>query len=129
MSAVAKLGDRVIAVDTHIVLTPSPGGPLPTPTPLPFDGKLVENLCPTVLADNRPIATNGSVAINTQPHLPPSGAFQTPPSNRGRIRCGSPTVRAGGKPVAREEDTVDTCNDPHDAPQGQIIAQSTVRVG
>ena len=35
----AKQGDRVQAMDTHIVMVPSPGGPVPTPTPgHPFSG-------------------------------------------------------------------------------------------
>lgn len=29
----AKQGDRVVGVDTHIVMIPSPGGPVPTPVP------------------------------------------------------------------------------------------------
>ena len=31
----AKQGDQIVATDTHIVLVPSPGGPVPTPLPHP----------------------------------------------------------------------------------------------
>jgi hypothetical protein len=36
----AKQGDEVVAVDTHVVMIPSPAGPVPTPMPMPFAGKL-----------------------------------------------------------------------------------------
>ena len=36
----AKQGDQVIATDIHIVMIPSPGGPIPTPLPNPFAGQL-----------------------------------------------------------------------------------------
>ncbi len=32
----ARQNDPVTGTDVHIVLTPSPGGPVPTPVPLPF---------------------------------------------------------------------------------------------
>ena len=34
----AKQGDQMTAVDMHIVMVPSPGGPVPTPLPHPFMG-------------------------------------------------------------------------------------------
>ena len=129
MSHAAKLGDRVVAVDTHILLVPSPAGPITTPTPAPFDGKLVENLCSTVLIDNMPVATEGSVALNTAPHVPTAGPFQRPPTNRAKIKMGSDTVWAGGSRVARLGDTAETCNDPQEAPLGVVIANGTVKVG
>ncbi|XXT39298.1 hypothetical protein WMF13_40875 [Sorangium sp. So ce513] len=36
----AKQGDKVVGIDTHVVMLPSPGGPVPTPAPLPFSGTL-----------------------------------------------------------------------------------------
>jgi uncharacterized Zn-binding protein involved in type VI secretion len=42
---------------------------------------------------------------------------------------GSLTVKAGGKPLARAGDMVRTCNDPADAPVGQIVTAGTVLVG
>ncbi|MEZ4444879.1 MAG: PAAR domain-containing protein [Polyangiaceae bacterium] len=129
MSDAAKLGDRVVAVDTHILLVPSPGGPVATPTPCPFDGKLVERLCRDVLIDNLPVATEESVALNVVPHIPTAGPFQRPPSNRGTVKSGCATVLAGGRKIARLGDTVETCNDPLDAPRGCVLATSTVKVG
>ncbi|MEM1031367.1 MAG: PAAR domain-containing protein [Myxococcota bacterium] len=129
MSDAAKLGDRVVAIDTHIEMVPSPAGPVATPTPNPFDGTLAQDLSSTVMADNMPVALRGSVALSTVPHLPKAGPFQQPPANRGKVKVGAPTVKADDRPVARNADAVDTCNDPSDAPQGQIIATSTIKVG
>ena len=129
MSQAAKLGDRIVAVDTHITLAPSPAGPVATPTPTPFDGPLVENLCATVMVDNMPVATDGSVALNRVPHAPTPGPFQHPPKNRATVKVASCTVFAAGKRVAKATDPAETCNDPEDAPHGAIIADSTVKVG
>lgn len=129
MSMAAKLGDTVVAVDTHLVMVPSPGGPIPTPVPSPFQGRLVENLCPTVMVDNMPVATCGSVALNSVLHVPAGGPFQRPPSNRGSVKKGSETVFAGGKAIARMGDLAETCNDPQDALQGAVLANCTVKVG
>ena len=34
----AKQTDRVVALDTHVIMVPAPGGAVPTPTPHPFNG-------------------------------------------------------------------------------------------
>jgi uncharacterized Zn-binding protein involved in type VI secretion len=128
---IARQGDQVIAVDTHIVLVPSPGGPVPTPLPHPFAGQLASALSTSVSANGKPVATVDSIAQNQPPHLPtpPGVSFQKPPANQGTVMLGSATVKVGGKMVARAGDTVKTCNDPADAPVGQIIAAGTVMVG
>jgi uncharacterized Zn-binding protein involved in type VI secretion len=122
----AKEGDRVTGVDTHVVLIPSPGGPIPTPTPMPFAGKLCEELSATAFADNQSIAVQGSVARNQPEHVPVGGPFQKPPSNRATIQTASATVFADNKAVARAGDTALTCNDPADAPNGTVLAEGTV---
>ena len=43
MKPIAKEGDQVVGTDTHIVMIPSPGGPVPTPLPHPFVGQLDES--------------------------------------------------------------------------------------
>lgn len=125
----AKQGDQVTALDTHIILIPSPGGPIPTPLPHPFNGILTMNLCTTVMIMGMPAATVDSVAVNTPPHIPQGGPFQMPPSNQGKIIIGSATVMIGGKPAARAGDTAMTCNDPTDAPVGIVVATGTVMIG
>lgn len=126
---IAKRGDSVTAQDTHIIMVPGPGGPVPTPLPHPFRGILNVDLSPTVFVNGSPIATLGSVANNTPPHVPQGGTFQRPPSNRATIRTGSPTVFANGRAVARSGDTANTCNDPVDLPNGVVSATGTVFAG
>lgn len=126
----ARLGDKVVGTDTHVVLVPSPGGPVPTPVPLPFTGQIVENCSTNVLIGGAPAATAGSVALNTPPHVPPAPAtFSAPPDNRGTITGGSPTVLVNGKPAARAGDKAITCNDPVPLPQGTVQASSSVLIG
>jgi uncharacterized Zn-binding protein involved in type VI secretion len=123
----AKQGDRVTAVDTHIVLTPQG----PAPLPHPFAGVLSGGLSSDVKICGQPAATVGSTADNTPPHLPapPGTGFQRPPSNKGTVQAGSPTVMINGKPAARNGDKALTCNDPVDLPAGTVIAAGTVLIG
>ena len=125
----AKQGDRVMATDTHIIMIPSPGGPVPTPLPHPFIGMLSQGLSTNVSIQGMPAATVDSIAMNTPPHIPQGGPFQKPPSNQGKIIMGSPTVYIGGKQAARNGDMAQTCNDPTDLPIGTVMAVSTVFIG
>lgn len=125
----AKQGDMVTAVDIHIILIPSPGGPVPTPLPHPFNGILTGGLSSNVMVMGLPAATVGSTADNMPPHIPQGGPFQKPPTNKGQIITGSGTVLINGKPAARNGDTALTCADPVDAPNGKIVAVGTVMIG
>ena len=125
----AKQGDQVIATDIHIVMIPSPGGPVPTPLPHPFTGMLDNGLSQNVNVQGMPAAVQGSTATNTPAHIPQGGPFQKPPSNQATVQIGSATVMINGKPAARNGDTCMTCNDPSDLPAGTIVAASTVMVG
>lgn len=125
----AKQGDMVTATDIHIVLIPSPAGSVPTPLPHPFVGTLSGDLSSDVRVMGQWVATVGSTAQNQPPHIPQGGSFQRPPSNRGQILVGSATVRVNGRPAARTGDTVMTCADPVDAPNGSIVAVGTVNFG
>lgn len=125
----AKQGDRITAMDTHIILIPSPGGPVPTPIPHPFNGLINGNLSSNVKIMGMPAATQGSTADNMPPHIPQGGTFQKPPGNKGQIITGSATVMINGKPAARNSDTALTCNDPVDLPAGTVIAIGTVSIG
>jgi len=128
---IARQTDQAVATDTHIVLVPTAGGPVPTPLPHPFVGQLNGALSTTVTANGKAVATVDSTASNQPPHLPtpPGTSFQSPPANQGTVQMGSATVKVQGKMVARAGDIVKTCNDPVDAPVGQIIAAGTVLVG
>ncbi|MDJ0594338.1 MAG: PAAR domain-containing protein [Pleurocapsa sp. MO_226.B13] len=127
----AKQGDQITAVDTHIVMVPSGTTTVPTPLPHPFSGIINGNLSSNVNIMGMPAATVDSTADNTPPHIPtpPGTAFQNPPANQGTIKIGSSTVKINGKSAARNGDTADTCNDPADAPVGQVVAISTVFIG
>ena len=127
----AKQGDQIVAIDTHIVMVPSPGGPVPTPLPHPFNGIISSGLSSNVNIMGRPAATVDSTADNTPPHIPtPSGtAFQRPPSNKATVKIGSQTVKINSKAAARHGDRAETCNDPMDLPAGTVIAVGTVFIG
>jgi len=125
----AKQGDQVMATDTHIVMIPSPGGPVPTPLPHPFTGQLDGALSSDVNIEGKPAAVQGSTATNLPSHIPQGGPFQQPPSNKATIQTGSGSVFINGKPAARNGDTATTCNDPGDLPVGTVIAVSMVMIG
>ncbi len=125
----AKQGDRVMASDIHIIMIPSPGGPVPTPLPHPFVGMLTMGLSTSVMIQGMPAATVDSIAMNTPPHIPQGGPFQKPPLNQGKIIMGSLTVFINKKMAARNGDMAQTCNDPTDLPVGTVIAISTVMIG
>ena len=127
----AKQGDRIVATDTHIVMVPSPGGPVPTPLPHPFSGAITGGLSSTVNIAGMPAATVDSTADAVPPHLPtpPGTAFQNPPANRATVQTGSATVRINGKAAARNGDTATTCNDPADLPTGTVVAVGSVLIG
>lgn len=125
----AKKGDRVVGLDTHILMVPTPAGPMPTPTPMPFCGELGEELSPNVLVQNKPVAMKGSAAKNAPDHVPAAGSFQKPPANRGTIQTGNDRVLVNNRPIARLGEPAMTCNDPADAPNGTVIADSSVWVG
>lgn len=125
----AKKGDQVIATDIHVVMIPSPGGPVPTPLPHPFSGQLDNGLSADVNFEGQPAATKDSTASNTPAHVPQGGPFQTPPGNKATVFMGSTTVLINGKPAARNGDTAMTCNDPADLPVGSVVAVGTVLIG
>jgi len=123
----AKQGDKIVALDTHVVMV----GRTPTPLPHPFAGAIDAGLSPDVKIMGMAAATVGSTARNTVPHVPtpPGTAFQKPPANKATIKTGSATVRINGKSAARNGDSALTCNDPADLPVGKVVAAGTVLIG
>jgi uncharacterized Zn-binding protein involved in type VI secretion len=122
----AKQGDRVTALDLHLIQPP--GTAPPVTVPHPFNGPLTQQLSQDVKIMGAAAATVGSVAVNTPPHIPQGGTFVNPPTNRGTIRAGSGTVRINGKAAARSGDRAETCAEPTN-PAGQVVATGTVRIG
>ncbi len=128
----ARMGDMVTATDIHIVMVPSPGGPVPTPLPHPFVGTITGGVSTNVMIGGAPAAVLGSTVVNNPPHIPAGpGPFQIPPTNQGTIVKGSATVLINNKPAARVGDTVMTCNDPAPLPVGTITGPGapTVLIG
>jgi uncharacterized Zn-binding protein involved in type VI secretion len=127
----AKQGDQITAKDTHVLMVPSPGGPVPTPTQMPFAGLLSGNLSPNVKIEGRAAATVGSTASNQPPHVaPPTSPFQVLPSNQGSIRTGSSSVFINGKPAARAGDSAQTCSDPNPNLNAKVVAPpGTIYIG
>lgn len=93
----AKKDDQILGIDVHIVMVPSPGGPVPTPLPHPFTGMIDGELSSSVQIMGKPAATVGSTASNKPSHIPtpPGTAFQKPPMNKSKIIMGSPNVLIG----------------------------------
>ncbi|MFJ6637005.1 PAAR domain-containing protein [Streptomyces sp. NPDC091376] len=118
----ARMGDKVVGTDRHIVLMPAPPGPpVPTLLPFPFQATIAGGCCPKVLIGGMPAATVSSTVTIAPPHIPPPTApFQIPPTHTGTVLAGSASVLIGGKPAARAGDSVQTCSDPAPAPNGRI---------
>ncbi len=126
----AKMGDKVVASDIHIILIPAPPGPpVPTPLPHPFVGTITGGVSSDVMIEKKPAATVGSTADNIPPHIPQGGPFQIPPTNKATIIMGSATVMINKKPAARMGDTAMTCNDPAPLPAGKVVAVGSVLIG
>ena len=124
----AKQGDRIVAIDMHMIQPPGPVSPLPVPHP--FNGIINGALSSNVFIEGRPAATLNSTGTNLPPHIPQGGSFVTPPTNKGTIVTGSATVRINSKAAARAGDHATTCDDimPTVA-KATVIAQSKVLIG
>jgi RHS repeat-associated protein len=143
----AKWFDLCIGVDIHIVLVPTPGGPVPTPLPHPFVGLIFDPAGLAVsagisgaislatgtpfqgpiLVNSLPAANTGTETTNkmTMPHFPtpPGVAFAKGiPDNDGIIVTGSKTVYFWGSNAVRLGDLTMTCSDPVRLPTSTIIA-------
>jgi uncharacterized Zn-binding protein involved in type VI secretion len=127
----AKQGDKIVAVDVHVVVTPTAAGPVAAPVPFPFNGQLTGGLSADVKIGGLPAATAGSSGDNVPPHLtPPPTFFQVPPSNHAVVQLGSTTVLINGKGAARNGDPAQTCSEvPPGVPIGKVVAVGTVLVG
>jgi uncharacterized Zn-binding protein involved in type VI secretion len=123
----ARQGDRIVALDTHIIQPPGPTSPVPVPHP--FSGIIDGAVSPDVKIGGASAATVDSTATNTPPHIPIGGTFVNPPQNKATIIKGSATVKINNKAAARAGDTARTCNDPVDLPVGTVVAAGKVLIG
>lgn len=123
----ARHGDRIVAIDTHLIQPPGPTSPVPVPHP--FSGVIDGQVSTDVTIGGAAAATVDSTATNTPPHIPIGGTFVVPPSNRATIITGSLSVRINGRAAARAGDTARTCNDPVELPVGTVVAVGQVLIG
>jgi uncharacterized Zn-binding protein involved in type VI secretion len=95
----------------HQVPNPASGVPQPSPAPLPFSAPLLMGLEMTVTIGGKPVAVLGSSGYNTPPHvgLHATDPYVVPNLQEGRVISGSPTVTAGGKPIATSSSQVSMC--------------------
>lgn len=121
----AKIGDTIVGICTHIIMIPSPGGPVPTPIPgHPFNAPISLNVSMNVMVNGQPAATQGSQGMtNIGQHPPMGGPFQIPPTFMGTVMMGSATVMINGKGAARMADTCQSCGD-IPVPGVQVVATS-----
>jgi RHS repeat-associated protein len=103
MSIAAKHMDPIVGVDTHIILIPTPAGPVPAPLPNPYVGMVfdamdyVPKIGATVYINGLPRAHAGTAGKQLTPHLPLGGPFgPPPPSGESEVFMGSSTVAVDG---------------------------------
>ena len=131
----AKKGDKIVSAtpgDIHIVMVPSPGGPVPTPLPHPCKSDLKMKLAEKVNVQGKPGAMKGSKSKHMPPHFPtpPGVSFQKPPKNEAEVFTASSNVNYEGRGAAMLGDTGMMCSDPSDTPVGVLVVPpGTVYVG
>jgi hypothetical protein len=83
----AKQGDQIVATDTHIVMIPSPGGPVPTPLPHPFTGQIDGGLSSDVNIGTGQHGNQHAVAHSTGRSFPEAAQQQgdDPDGERHRV--------------------------------------------
>ncbi|MFO7179507.1 MAG: DUF6531 domain-containing protein, partial [Pseudomonadota bacterium] len=103
MTIAAKHLDPIVGVDVHIILIPTPAGPVPTPIPNPYVGMVfdpfdyVPIIGATVYVNGLPRAQAGTGGIALVPHLPLGGPFgPPPPTNESEVFMGSASVAVDG---------------------------------
>ncbi|ATB35060.1 hypothetical protein CYFUS_000472 [Cystobacter fuscus] len=133
--------DPVLGLDIHIVLMPTPAGPVPTPIPQPFVGLVFDPVGLAmgaamgmalgsgpglVLVNNLPVTNAGTAVTNllTLPHLPvPGVAFaKGKPGNDAELFFGSLNVSLGGSLGVRLGDIALSCSDPVRLPTSLVLA-------
>ena len=114
---IGKQFDMIIGVDIHIILVPTPGGPVPTPIPHPFIGivfdpiEFVPFVGASIMVSGIPRAQAGTAVKCVPPHIPIGGMFAKPPMSEGEIFMGNMTVNAEGEPLAFMGAPTLTCQD------------------
>lgn len=117
MTIAAKHLDPLVGLDTHIILIPTPAGPVPTPLPHPYVGMVFDpfDYAPfigaTTFVNGLPRGQAGTAGIALPPHLPMGGPFLKPPTNESEIFMGSAVVCTEGEPQSFLGCMVLSCQD------------------
>ena len=139
MGTAAKFFDPVVGIDVHLVLVPTPAGPVPTPLPHPFVGIVFDPIgaavgaaIGAVLGGGGPVFVQGLPCGNTgtdvkgYPHFPtPPGvapAPADPPANEGTLVTGSTSVKFMGSSESRITSMVSTCGFPVSLPTSVCLS-------
>lgn len=139
MFIAAKFGDPVLGIDLHLVLVPTPAGPVPAPLPHPFIGIVFDPLGAAigagisavfgggglVLINSLPAGNTGT-DVKGQPHLPtPPGVSFAPndiPDFQGTLVTGSKTVSFAGSSAGRLTSLVSSCGFPLNLPTSVCLS-------
>lgn len=134
MTIAAKHLDPLVGLDTHIILIPTPAGPVPTPLPHPYVGMLLDPMDyvpvmgATVYINGLPRGVAGSNGKALPPHIPMGGPFAKPPTNESEIFMGSATVLSDGDPQSFLGLPVLSCQDigmpPPPRPKKKSVAKT-----
>ena len=112
---IAVEGDKVMGIDTHIMVVPAGMSTANVPLPHPFIGKLKDKLSKDVKIKDKKCATKDSVAKHDDSmhmQLPGTIKFQKNPKKEGKVTGGtSRKVKINGKEAAVIGSQVSTCND------------------
>ncbi|MBR6582273.1 MAG: phage baseplate assembly protein V [Treponema sp.] len=112
---IAVEGDKVMGMDTHIMVVPAGMSTANVPLPHPFIGKLKDKLSKDVKIKDKKCATKDSVAKHDDSmhmQLPGTIKFQKNPKKEGKVTGGtSRKVKINGKEAAVIGSQVSTCND------------------
>ncbi len=124
--------DPVLGVDIHILLVPTPAGPVPTPLPLPFTGIVLDPAGAainaalggsTVLAGGLPATHCGTAVKNLPPHIPAPGPPQSGKfDNDAKLLFGALNVSICGNLAVRLGDIALSCGDPTRMPTSVVLA-------
>lgn len=112
---IAVEGDKVMGMDTHIMVVPAGNTTTTVPLPHPFIGKLKDKLAKDVTIKDKKCAVKDSVAKHDDSmhmQLPGTIKFQNNPKKEGKVTGGtSSKVKIEGKEAAVIGSQVTTCND------------------
>lgn len=118
---IAKKGDPVIGVDTHIVVVNGK----PTPMPVRFNGEM-EDVSSTVWVDDMLVAVVGSVARDKGGHIPIGGPFLKEPAKTATVTTNDCTVFIEDARAGRRGDKLNSCSDVGEQGTSHLEGDGTV---